>query len=106
MGGAPLNRNIALLADFPTSSSFSAPCCFLYVSVSWQLGPPQPSVAKNTAQSYAVSNSRPRANHWGGQTNPLKAHQCILAVPGEFFLGRKVSLAKAGTVSRKLWRTE
>lgn len=76
------------------------------MSVSRQLGPPQPSVAKNTAQSYAVSNSRPRANRWGGQTNPLKAHPCLLAVPGEFFLGRKVSLAKAGTVSRKWWRTE
>lgn len=72
-GGAPLNRNIALLADFPSSSSFSAPCCFLYVSVSWQLGPPQPSVAKDTAQSYAVSNSRPRANRRGRPDKPSES---------------------------------
>lgn len=68
--GRTLNRNVALLADFSCSPSFSASSCFLYVSVSWQLVPPQPLVAKNTAQSYAVSDRRPRVNLWGRPDEP------------------------------------
>lgn len=87
-GRETLNRNVVLLADFSCSPSFSASCSFLCVSVSWQLAPPRPLVAKNTSQSYAVSNSRPGVNLWGSQTSPkvpglrpLKGHQCILAGP-------------------------